>query len=372
MKMAGLHATVVGAATGGAAAALLLARAGARVTLIEKIAEPRAVGAGIAIAENGLAVLEGLGLGPPLAAAGSLLDAPRITDARERTLIAAPPMRVLMIRRADLMRILLDAVAAEPRIETRFGVEVSDATALEGELVVAADGVHSRVREAADFGAHVAGTGIRYLRGLAGADLARGVEAWTAAGVFGSFPVPGGTYFFASAGTPALRATIENQDLDGLRTVWSAAYPPAAEILGAVERFDQLLFNEVVRVRCRRFAAGRIALLGDAAHAMAPNLGQGANSALVDAAVLVDELRRADTVDGALAAYDRRRRPAVDRVATTAGRLGRLAERTHPAFRWVRDRMLLPLAAAVTGPGATRTVLQEPPDALRVIAGGAR
>ena len=71
-------------------------------------------------------------------------------------------------------------------------------------------------------------------------------------------------------------------------------------------------------------------LVGDAAHAMAPNLGQGANSALVDAAVLLDELRRCSDVPAALSAYQARRQPAVRRVASAAARLGRLAEITHP------------------------------------------
>ena len=71
MNLDALHVIVVGGATAGAGAALLLARAGARVTLIERVADPRAVGAGIAIAENGLAVLESIGLGPAIAAVGA-------------------------------------------------------------------------------------------------------------------------------------------------------------------------------------------------------------------------------------------------------------------------------------------------------------
>ena len=66
MQLADLHVIIIGGATGGGSAALLLARAGARVTLVERIAQPRAVGAGIAIAENGMAVLESLGMAPAL------------------------------------------------------------------------------------------------------------------------------------------------------------------------------------------------------------------------------------------------------------------------------------------------------------------
>jgi len=97
MQLTDMHVIVVGGATGGSAAALLLARAGARVTLLERVAQPRAVGAGIAIAENGMAVLESLGLRPALLAAAREAPGARITDARGRTLVAAPPARVVLL-----------------------------------------------------------------------------------------------------------------------------------------------------------------------------------------------------------------------------------------------------------------------------------
>jgi 2-polyprenyl-6-methoxyphenol hydroxylase-like FAD-dependent oxidoreductase len=384
MRLDDLHVIVVGGATGGATAALLLARAGAHVTLVERVAEPRAVGAGIAVAENGMAVLASLGLAPALDDAREVRGV-RITDAAGHTLLAppAPAPRVRMLRRATLQAVLLDALAAEPRIVRRFGAEVVHATpdggvllrdvygggtrTLRADLVVGADGVHSRVREHGAFGAQVRSTAIRYMRGLVTADVGEGVEAWTSAGLFGSFAVDGGTYFFASCGSAAARAALDRRDLGALRAAWAGAYAPAGRILGVVTQFDDLLVNEVVRIDCARWWDGRLVLLGDAAHAMAPNLGQGANSALVDAAVLLDELRRAPSLDAALAAYDARRRPAVRRVADMAARLGRLAEATHPVMRAVRDRVLLPIAAHLTTARMTAAVLQEPTDALLAI-----
>jgi 2-polyprenyl-6-methoxyphenol hydroxylase-like FAD-dependent oxidoreductase len=99
---------------------------------------------------------------------------------------------------------------------------------------------------------------------------------------------------------------------------------------------------------------------------MSPNLGQGANSALVDAAVLLDELRRATDVHQALVAYERRRRPAVERVARLAHRLGVVSEETRAPHRWVRDRVLLPLARRLTGDPST-LLLQEDPGVLYAI-----
>ncbi|MCY0988615.1 NAD(P)/FAD-dependent oxidoreductase [Nannocystis sp. ILAH1] len=382
MNLSQLHVLVVGGATGGAATALLLARAGARVTLLEKVAQPRAVGAGIGLAENGLAVLESIGLGPAIAAHGRAVDSPAIVDGRSRLMLAPPrpTPRVRMIRRSDLQGLLLDALAAEPRVERQFGAEVIGAerdgrvtARVDGrtvehraDLVVGADGVHSRIRTAGDFGARVRPPGIAYLRALVDVEAAQGVEAWTGAGIFGSFAVDGGTYFFASAGTRACRHAIAARDLEALRAVWARAYPPSIPLLGAVRRFDDLIFNRVIRVDCQRWVDGRLALLGDAAHAMSPNLGQGANSALVDAAVLLDELRRAADLASGLDAYQRRRRPAVQRVARAAGSMGALAEITNPVARWLRDRLLLPVAARFGGDAAA-VVMQELPATLLAI-----
>ncbi|MGE0039546.1 MAG: FAD-dependent oxidoreductase [Vicinamibacterales bacterium] len=385
MEMHGLHVVVAGGAIGGSAAALLLARAGARVTLVEKVAHPAAVGAGIGLADNGLAVLESIGLLPALEAVACPVEGGRVVDGEGRLLLApdqAP--RTWMVRRSALQALLLDAVSGERGITGHFGASVVDATpggavtletggareTLHADLVVGADGVHSRVRAHGDFGARVAPSGITYVRAIVPGPPLRAEEAWTAAGIFGSFAVPGGTYVYLSAGTRASRAALAAGDIDGFRHAWSEAYPAAAGLLMRLKAWDDLVVSPVMRVTCRRFVDGRLVLVGDAAHAMAPNLGQGANSALVDAAVLLEEIRRARGMDAALAAYDRRRRPAVQAVARLAARLGRVAELTHPAARWLRDRLLPPLAARLANPEMAKVVLQEAPKALRAIGGG--
>ena len=388
MDLAAMKIVVAGAASGGAAAALLLARAGARVTLLERVERPRAVGAGIGLADNGLAVLESLGLGPALAAVARPVGAARIVDGAGRTIFAPPEPspRVWMVRRSDLQGLLLDAVAAEPRIDLRLGAEVVCATPdgrvsvraasidfeLAADLVVGADGVGSRVREGGRFGARLAPPGIPYLRALVTSAPALGEEAWTAAGLFGSFAVADGVYVYASAGSSRAREAIAARDLAALRAAWAVAYPPSAPLLAGVARFEDLAIHPVQRVDCAHWHDGRLVLVGDAAHAMAPNLGQGANSALVDAAVLLDELRRATTLTAGLTAYQERRRPAVHRVAAAAARLGALAEWTQPLAQRLRDRCLMPLAARLARPGDLDRLLQEPRETLLAIGRGLR
>ena len=380
MRIDELRVTVVGAGTGGAATALLLAREGARVTVLERVSEMRAVGAGIAIADNGMAVLESLGLGPALARVPRA-ESPRIVDARGRTLFTPPRgISLRLLRRSTLQGTLLDALHREQKIEMQLGVEVTAVTregrvhlradagesSHEADLVVGADGVHSVVRGAGAFGGRER-AGITYLRALVPTGMATGVEAWTSAGIFAAFDVDDGTYFYASAGASACAAAVEARNLDRLRKAWGAAYAPAARVLAAVDRFDDFLINRVIRVDCRRWHDGRLVLLGDAAHAMAPNLGQGANSAMVDAAVLLDELRRAPDLAAALAAYDARRRPAVRAVADVASRLGAAAELTSPVARWIRDRALMPIAQRLSSERDTDRLLQEKPNTLRAI-----
>ena len=386
MVLSGLNVLVCGGATGGCAAALVLARAGARVTLIERVSRPKEIGAGIAVAENGLAVLESLGLRDALAAARPVTEV-RIVDALGRTLLAprGEPPRAVMLRRSTLQGMLLDAVANEPGIECRFGVEVTRASPLgdvtlrddagesteRADLVVGADGVHSRVRDGGAFGARVQRTGLRYVRMLLTADVATGTEAWTPAGLFGSFPVDGGgTYAFASCGTPECSAALDARDLEAFRKAWTRSYPAAERILASLTSFDELIQNEVIRVDCERWSDGRLVLLGDAAHAMAPNLGQGANSALVDAAVLQFELRRCSTLDDGLEAYERRRQKAVRRVADASSRLGKLAEVIHPVARTLRDRVLLPIVGLFATTKATSLLLQEPTETLLALGRG--
>jgi 2-polyprenyl-6-methoxyphenol hydroxylase-like FAD-dependent oxidoreductase len=339
-------AIVVGAGIGGAAAALLLANTGARVTLLEHVEEQDAVGAGILLQPNGLGVLYGLALGDELrrrACVGRQID---LADGRGRTLLssAVPDFgggydHVLVLRRSHLQATLLDAVAREPRITCRFGWDATSVSrdgsvtaatpagtaTVRADLVIGADGLHSRARESGDFAATI-WPGITYLRGLAAPKpMSTMTEYWTSLGIFGAGPVDDALYFYASTQAPPLADALARRDMVALRTAWAEACPVAAEAFAGVAEFGHLLVNQATRVDCARWVDGRLVLLGDAAHAMAPNVGQGANSALVDAAVLADALTIAPDLGEALRAYEVRRRPAVRRVQDASGILGRPA-----------------------------------------------
>jgi 2-polyprenyl-6-methoxyphenol hydroxylase-like FAD-dependent oxidoreductase len=385
VSLEGCRVVVAGGGIGGMTAALLLGSAGASVRLLERVAEPAAVGAGILLQPNGLAVLYALGLGEALRRAAWRTPPAAIRGPTGSVLLELPLPdfgrgldHALVLRRSHLYGVLLAAVRAHPAITVQLDSQVTWASGdgavrarhhgaeveMTADLVVGADGETSTVRAGGDFGAVARATGACYGRALVPGDddqLAWG-EYWTPLGLFGGGPLgDGSTYLYLDVTAPPVAKALAEQDLDDFRRRWAAALPLAATVLGRLGSLDGLVVNQVVRVDCQRWADGRLVLVGDAAHAMAPNLGQGANSAIVDAAVLAAELATTRPLPEALARYTARRRSAVGWVQDAADRLARLSRVSHPVLRRGRDVALRRLGRLATGPRRQRRVQQEDP-----------
>lgn len=200
------------------------------------------------------------------------------------------PLAVL-VTRPDLLKILGDRIPDRVRVHEQ---RVADPTTLDGDLIIGADGVRSAVRAA------VWGTGS--LPGPPLATVARGVvevdlglpelrEYWGRGAQFGHTPNPGRrTNWFATV--PVRRFADVEDCLATLRDTFGN-YPAAVRTILEQAEPDQTLVNDVLTSRLLvNPARGRYVLIGDAAHAMAPNLGRGACESIVDALTLADLLER--------------------------------------------------------------------------------
>ena len=374
------RAVVIGAGIGGLAAAAGLRLAGWHVTVCERAASLEPVGAALALAPNGLRALDAVGAGDGLRG----LAVPQELGIRRsdgRWLIRSTTGRMISDRFGDPVILLaraavIDALeACLPGDVLSLGIEVTSvepggkagqngtsvarvattAGELDADLVVAADGIGSGTRSVL-FPGH---PGLRYA-GFTTWRLLTGpmtgqfpmAESWGRGTVFGVMPLSDRrVYCYAAApAEPGARARDELAELAGLFGTW---HEPIPELL-AIARSQDVLRHDVAELAAPlpSFHRGRVALLGDAAHPMTPNLGQGACQALEDAAV-ISRLAAGtdpDAVAGMLARYTAARLPRTTDVVRWSRRAAITSTWASPPAVAVRNT--LARLAGQLAPGA--------------------
>ncbi|MFI5845540.1 FAD-dependent monooxygenase [Catenuloplanes sp. NPDC051500] len=163
-------------------------------------------------------------------------------------------------------------------------------------------------------------------------------EVWGRGVKFGVTPQEGGrTNWFASAAAPE-RQFHPGREAAELRRMFAGWAPPVRTVLAALEESAILRHDVYITPPLPSFVHGRTALIGDAAHAMTPDLGRGACEAMIDAVTLARCLRDTPTITEALPRYDGERRPSTRRLARAAGLAARLTRVRHAIP--VRDQLL--------------------------------
>jgi 2-polyprenyl-6-methoxyphenol hydroxylase-like FAD-dependent oxidoreductase len=356
-----MRVVIIGGGIGGLAAALALRREGFEPAVYERAPALLEVGAAIAVWPNAFRVLERLGLGETLhARAGRIRRARWLGRAgREYNQFTFPETGApaVALHRADLQGALLRELPKESvqlgksfvsfeveREEVRARFE--DGTEAACDVLVGADGLHSRVR------AQLLGEGAPVYRGYT---VWRGVarlehaalHAGTASEIygegrrFGIGPVGlGRTGWWATANEPEAVSESAAEHAQKLLRLFEGWCAPVCELIEATPSETILRNAAYDRPAAARWGEGRVTLLGDAVHPMTPNLGQGGCVAVEDAAVLARCLGKYVDAQTALRIYESRRRARAERIARYSRLYGAFGQTEGRAATALRARLL--------------------------------
>jgi 2-polyprenyl-6-methoxyphenol hydroxylase-like FAD-dependent oxidoreductase len=348
--MAVLDIGVIGAGTAGAAAAIFLARAGHEVTVYERVPDPKPIGAGIVVQPTGLTVLARLGVAAEIIRRGAPIKRLRCTTSTGKTVVdldyatVLPGWHGLGLHRGVLFQELHRALKNEPRIKLVCGFAAEDLASVRGrggakwivdtdgkrhgphDLIIVADGARSHLRDDTSvtksvrpytWGAmwHVAED---RERSFANDELYQVVEGSkrmlgllpTGLGPDADATEPLVSVFWSIRGD--LVDAWREDGLDAWRKEVARLVPHARPLLDDLDDAHAITFASYHDVVMDRWHTRSVVYIGDAAHAMSPQLGQGCNLALYDAMVLADCIAATPHLPVALDLYSRARREHLD------------------------------------------------------------
>jgi salicylate hydroxylase len=343
--MKSVEVAIIGGGIGGLTLARALRGSGVEARIYERVSQFGPVGAGIQIAPNASKLLYRLGLQERLEKVGVLPaaqifsrwdDDGTLVTTSLRDVASAFGAPHVTIHRADLHQVLLDGIADV--VET--GAEIvklehhdsaprltfADGRQVEARIVVGADGIHSAVRNTiVEDEPRYSGQSV--FRGLLSADrapnprYADNVNLWLGPDQHcGCYPISAGKIISFAATLPLERSGRESWnepgDVADLLKAYAGWTPDLRGLFAAADAVSVWALYD--RAPLEQIHAGRLALVGDAAHPMLPFLSQGANQSIEDAVVLATCLRRLGATEDALVAYDAVRRARSNEIQATS------------------------------------------------------
>lgn len=355
----------------GLTTAIALHRQGFEVAIYEAAETIRAVGAGISLSNNAIRALKSIDLAKDILANSIAQQCARFYTPKGKILNHTDfqPLvdkfglpGIISFHRADFHQILLDTIKDKipfytnkrgQRVEqTQNGVVLhfSDGTSTTGDYLLACDGIRSAIRKQFLPNITPIYAGYTIWRGLLADDaqqikLETPFKTWGKKGQFGAVPMTNNRiYWFASFKAKAKDKSLKSIRIVDLQKHFEEYHAPIPQIL-ALSKDENLLLNDAEELpSIPNFAFGRVLLMGDAAHAMTPNLGQGACQAIEDAVVLASLLKKEKVPGETFIRFEKERMPRVREATRISGNAGKAAHFSN-YFSITLRNLVMPLMA---------------------------
>lgn len=354
---------IIGGGIAGLTTALALQRRNLDFIVFEAVPEIKAVGAGISLAGNAMRVLKKLGIDEEVKRRGRLISSMIIEDDKGKRISVMDAEKLsrehgldnVAIHRADLHRVLLNAIDRSKIVTGKKAIDFNedsegitiffdDGSQEQGNAAIIADGIHSDIRKKILPGVSPRYSGYTCWRGVVENkwDIQHhAVETWGPNGRFGYVPIGNNkVYWFACKNAPIKDEIMSLFRIADLVDNFKSYAHPIPEMLNNTADAD-LIWSDIVDLKpISQYAYNRILLLGDAAHATTPNLGQGACMAMEDALMIAEEInRQPGNIVSAFITFEQKRIPRAHFIVNTSFRLGKLAQWENPVLSKVRDML---------------------------------
>ena len=357
---------IVGAGIGGLSLAIALQRRGFSVDIFESAPAIKPIGAGLGLAGNAIKAFEAIGIHEQVISAGSVLKRLTIRNEEGSILAETDSEKIsreynvvdnFTIHRADLHAVLLSNIIPETLHLGRTCVDFSaseksvilnfsDHPNFTADYVIACDGIRSVFRQKLLPRSKPRYSGYTCWRAVIDklppdVSLEETSETWGAGARFGIVPVnKKRLYWFACLNTKENDPVMRQYTVQDLLRHFGNFHKPIPDILSHTAN-EQLIWSDIHDVQpVDRFAFGNVLLLGDAAHATTPNMGQGACMAIEDAATLANLMARSHNVESSFQDFEHKRIARTTRIVNDSWRLGRVAQWKNPLLIQMRNALL--------------------------------
>jgi 2-polyprenyl-6-methoxyphenol hydroxylase-like FAD-dependent oxidoreductase len=365
---------IIGGGIGGLTLAIALQRRGLNVSVFENASQIKPLGAGLVLAANAVKALTEIGISDEILQAGKILKLFSIKDESGNILTETDSEKLTLrlgvvnnftIHRADLHAVLVSQVIPGTLLLNKgltdfhskhsgITLNFADGTTEHTDYLIACDGIHSVIRKKLLPESNPRYAGYTCFRAVidnpsSNIDIDETSETWGKPGRFGIVPLNNNRiYWFACINAPTNNIQMRGAKISDLLTYFGKYHFPIPQIVENTQD-HQLIWSDISDIKpIKQFAFGKIVLMGDAAHATTPNMGQGACMAIEDAAVMANCLDHYSSVEEAFKQFEKKRIGRTTSIVNHSRIIGKMAQLENSLLIKVRNAALKLTPAHVT------------------------